>query len=138
MTLRGPFVGVSAVVVRDGAVLLGRRRGAHGDGTWAFPGGKVAPGEEPHVTAARELTEETGLRAVRIAQIMWTSDVFPADGLHYVTLHHLVAADGEPEVREPDKAHEWVWWRDLERLPSPLFGPAAALWATGWRPPAHP
>ncbi len=38
---RGPLVGVSAIVVRDGKVLLGRRRGAHGDGEWSFPGGKV-------------------------------------------------------------------------------------------------
>jgi 8-oxo-dGTP diphosphatase len=128
-------VGVSAVVVRDGAVLLGRRRGAHGAGSWAFPGGKVSAGEDPQVTAARELAEETGLQAVRISQIGWTSDVFPADDLHYVTLHHLVEATGEPEVREPDKAHEWLWWRDLDRLPTPMFGPAAALWATGWRPP---
>lgn len=134
MTFQGPFVGVSAVVVRDGAVLLGRRLGAHGVGTWAFPGGKVSPGEDPAETATRELLEETGLRATRISPIIWTSDLFPDDGLHYVTLHHRVEADGDPEVLEPDKASEWVWWQDLERLPTPLFGPAEALWATGWRP----
>ncbi|MDP9794060.1 8-oxo-dGTP diphosphatase [Catenuloplanes nepalensis] len=131
---RGPFVGVSAVVVRGGAILLGRRRGAHGPGTWAFPGGKVDAGEDPAATVARELHEETGLRAGRIAEIAWTSDLFPESGLHYVTLHHLVEAAGEPEVREPDKADEWRWWPDLDHLPSPLFAPAAALWATGWRP----
>ena len=134
MTLRGPFVGASAVVVRDGAVLLGRRLGAHGTGTWAFPGGKVSAGEEPGAAAARELLEETSLRAVRVSPITWTNDLFPDDGLHYVTLHHLIEAEGEPEVLEPEKASEWVWWWDLDHLPSPMFGPAAALWATGWRP----
>ncbi|WP_307248609.1 PfkB family carbohydrate kinase [Catenuloplanes indicus] len=133
-SFRGPFVGVSAVVLRDGGVLLGRRRGTHGNGTWAFPGGKVDAGEEPAVTVGRELHEETGLRATRVVPIRWTSDLFPESGLHYVTLHHLVEADGEPELREPEKAYEWRWWADLERLPEPLFGPAAALWATGWRP----
>jgi hypothetical protein len=45
LTISGPLVGVSAVVVREGAVLLGRRRGAHGSGTWAFRGGgDVTPG----------------------------------------------------------------------------------------------
>jgi 8-oxo-dGTP diphosphatase len=134
MTMRGPFVGVSAVVVRDGAVLLGRRLGAHGPDTWAFPGGKVAPGEDPGSTVARELLEETGLRSRRISPIVWTSDLFPEDGLHYITLHHLVEADGEAQVLEPDKAAEWLWWANLDQLPSPLFGPVAALWATGWRP----
>ena len=134
MTMRGPFVGVSAVVIRDGAVLLGRRIGAHGPGTWAFPGGKVDPGEDPSATVARELFEETGLKAQQITPIAWTNDLFPEDALHYITLHHLVEADGEAQVREPEKAAEWVWWTDLDQLPSPLFGPAAALWATGWRP----
>ncbi|GAA3613136.1 NUDIX hydrolase [Kineosporia mesophila] len=137
MELRGPLVGVSAVVVRDGAVLLGRRLGAHGEGTWSFPGGKVDPGENPGVTAARELAEETGLRAVRVSPILWTSDVFADAGLHYITLHHLVEAEGEPQVMEPEKAQEWVWWPDAEHLPSPMFGPAQALWATGWRPRAR-
>ncbi|GAB3270361.1 nucleotide triphosphate diphosphatase NUDT15 [Kineosporia babensis] len=134
MTLHGPFVGASAVVVRHGAVLLGRRLGAHGQGSWAFPGGKVSAGEDPAASVARELLEETGLRAGKVSPIAWTSDLFPDDGLHYITLHHLVEAEGEPEVMEPDKAAEWVWWSDLERLPQPMFGPAAALWATGWRP----
>ncbi|WP_235874976.1 NUDIX domain-containing protein [Saccharopolyspora aridisoli] len=64
--IRGPFVGTSAIVVRDGAVLLGMRKGAHGAGEWSFPGGEVDPGEAPEDTAARELAEETGLRAADI------------------------------------------------------------------------
>ncbi len=121
-------------MIRGGAVLLGRRLGAHGPGTWAFPGGKVSAGENPAEAVGRELLEETGLRATKVSPITWTNDFFPEAGLHYVTLHHLVEADGEPQVLEPDKAAEWIWWRDLEQLPEPVFGPAAALWATGWRP----
>ena len=132
-TPRGPFVGTSAVVVRDGLVLLGRRRGAHGAGTWSFPGGKLDAGESPEDAAARELHEETGLTAVRIAPITWTNDVFAADGLHFVTLHHLVEADGDPQVREPDKVEGWSWHR-WDALPEPLFAPITALVATGWRP----
>lgn len=128
-------VGVSAVVLRDGRVLLGRRRGAHGAGTWAFPGGKVDPGEHPTDTVARELREETGLVAVRSIPLPWTNDVFADDGLHFVTLHHVVTAHGDPVVLEPDKVESWQWfaWDDL---PAPLFGPAAALVDTGWRPDA--
>jgi 8-oxo-dGTP diphosphatase len=129
----GPLVGVSAIVVRDGLVLLGSRRGAHGAGTWAFPGGKPDPGEHPRETVRRELLEETGLNARAIEPVGWTSDLFEDANLHYVTLHHLVDAEGEPSVREPDKVDRWGWftWPDL---PQPLFAPAASLVASGWRP----
>jgi uncharacterized protein (TIGR00730 family) len=132
---RGPLVGVSAIVVRDGHVLLGRRRGAHGAGTWSFPGGKVDPGEAPGAAAARELAEETGLVAEAVAPAGWTDDRFPDDGLHFVTLHHVVRAGGEPVVREPEKVEGWSW-HHWDALPEPLFAPVAALRATGWRPPA--
>lgn len=133
--LRGLYVGVSAVVVREGCVLLGQRRGAHGAGTWAFPGGKLAPGENPADAARRELLEETGLRATKVKPLVWTSDVLREDGLHFITLHHYASADdGEPRVREPDKAAVWAWvqWEDP---PRPVFAPTASLFATGWSPP---
>ena len=60
-------------------------------------------------------------------------DVFAEEGLHYVTLHHLVEADGEPELREPGKAEAWSW-HAWDALPEPLFPPVAALVASGWRP----
>ena len=131
---RGPFVGVSAIVVRDGAVLFGRRRGSIGDGTWAFPGGKVDAGEDPADTVRRELLEETGLVARSVRPIAWTSDLIPGAGQHFITLHHVVVADGgEPIVREVDKVESWSWF-DWDELPSPVFAPAAALIASGWRP----
>lgn len=132
---RGPLVGASAVIIRDGRVLLARRRGAHGAATWSFPGGHVDPGETTAAAAARELEEETGLVATSVTPITWTDDLFADEGLHYVTLHHLVTADGEPELREAAKAEEWSW-HDWDALPQPLFGPAHAFVATGWRPPA--
>lgn len=134
----GPYLGVSAVVVREGCVLVGRRRGSHGAGTWAFPGGKVDPGEDPADTVRRELREETGLCASEVEPLLWTSDVLTENRLHFITLHHYVRADdGEPRVCEPDKVHEWLW-TPWDRAPRPLFAPAASLFATGWRPPEPP
>jgi len=132
----GPLVGVSAVVVRDGRLVVGRRRGSHGAGTWAFPGGKIEPGEHPRDVVARELEEETGLRARRITPITWTSDLLEHDGatLHFITLHHRVeVGPGEPVVREPDRAEGWRWVT-RDEIPEPVFAPAASLLATGWRP----
>jgi 8-oxo-dGTP diphosphatase len=132
----GPLVGVSAVVVRGGLVIVGRRRGSHGAGSWAFPGGKVEPGEDPRDVVVRELEEETGLRAVRVEPIAWTSDLLThgEDTLHFITLHHLVeVAPGEPVVREADKVEDWRWVA-CDDIPEPVFAPAASLLATGWRP----
>lgn len=129
----GPHVGVSAVVVRAGAVLVGLRRGAHGAGTWAFPGGKVDPGENPRAAVARELWEETGLQALVIEPVTWTSDLFADAGLHFITLHHVVHAEGEATVREPDKVSEWRWV-NWDAVPDPRFAATASLLAGDWRP----
>lgn len=40
-----PYIGVAVIVVRDGRVLLGKRKNAHGAGTWQFPGGHLEYGE---------------------------------------------------------------------------------------------
>ncbi|MBT2388735.1 MULTISPECIES: NUDIX domain-containing protein [Streptomyces] len=54
--------GVSAVVFDDeGRVLLGRRADT---GTWSIIGGIPEPGEEPAVTAVREVYEETAVQCV--------------------------------------------------------------------------
>jgi 8-oxo-dGTP diphosphatase len=134
----GPLVGVSAIVVRDGLVVVGRRKGSHGAGSWAFPGGKVEPGEDPRDVVRRELAEETGLEALRVEPIAWTSDVVAhgPDTLHFITLHHLVeAAPGEPVVCETDKVESWRWVA-CDEIPEPIFAPTASLLATGWRPEA--
>ncbi|MFQ5966791.1 MAG: NUDIX domain-containing protein [Acidimicrobiia bacterium] len=62
---RNPAVG-AAVVIRDeqGRILLVRRGPkATQPGKWAIPAGFVDYGEEVRAAAARELEEETGLRA---------------------------------------------------------------------------
>lgn len=50
--------------VRDGQVLMMRRRKWPNLGQWTAPGGKVELDESPAECAVRELAEETGLRAV--------------------------------------------------------------------------
>jgi 8-oxo-dGTP diphosphatase len=48
-------------VVRDGKILLLKRKGGVGDGVWYLPGGVVEPGEDPADAAVRETAEECGL-----------------------------------------------------------------------------
>jgi ADP-ribose pyrophosphatase YjhB (NUDIX family)/RimJ/RimL family protein N-acetyltransferase len=135
-------VGIGVIVVRGGRVLLGRRRGAHGAGDWALPGGHLEFGETPEACAARELAEETGLRAVAWRRAPYTADVIaraitdvvPGARRHYVTLFMLAdGVTGDPQRLEPQKCDGWSW-HDWDAMPEPLFAPLASLRKSGWRP----
>ncbi len=130
---RPELVGVGVIVVRGEEVLFGLRRGAHGGGTWSFPGGHVDDGESAEACALRELEEETGLRAVNPRRVGKSEDDFP-EGFRYRTIFVRVDwAGGEPAVREPQACARWRWFR-WDDAPEPLFLPVASLRAKGFRP----
>jgi len=56
----------TAVVIRHGRVLLVKDKGAH---RYSLPGGCCHKGERSYQAAARELYEETGLKAKKITWI---------------------------------------------------------------------
>jgi len=62
MSHTSTMIVAAGVVVEDGRVLLTqRKRGAHLEGAWEFPGGKVEEGEDPRDALRRELKEELGI-----------------------------------------------------------------------------
>lgn len=127
-------VGVSVILARyiDRRlhVLLGKRKGSHGAGTWSFPGGHIDFGESAINTVCRELEEETGITKDQLGIIRrgpYVETVFEQEDKHYITLlfSAVVRGESEPitvELREPDKCEEWRWF-DVQALPSPLFKP---------------
>jgi 8-oxo-dGTP diphosphatase len=133
-----PRVGVGVIVMRGELVLLGERKGSHGAGTWALPGGHLEFGESIEECAAREVREESGLVVHAFARGPYTNDLFTSEAKHYVTLfvtaHALV---GEPQVLDPHKCSAWLWFRWSE-LPQPLFQPLASLVSSGWVPHSAP
>jgi 8-oxo-dGTP diphosphatase len=129
-----PRVGVGVIVLRDGLVLLGRRTGSHGAGTWALPGGHLEFGESVEQCARREVREETGLELQVVKPGPYSSDVFASDGKHYVTLFVVSqGAEGEASVLEPTKCACWGWFR-WSLLPAPLFQPLQTLCNTEFFP----
>jgi len=56
-----PIVGVGAVIVQDGKLILIKRAVEPGKGKWSIPGGAVELGEGVRDTAVREAKEECGL-----------------------------------------------------------------------------
>lgn len=121
-----PRVGVGVFVFKADKVLLGKRKGAHGAGDWAPPGGHLEFGESVEGCAKRELIEETGLKAVLIKTGPWSNDVMNGNK-HYITLFAIVDQfEGEPELLEPHKCEGWGWF-SVNALPDPLFLPAISF-----------
>jgi len=91
-------------------VLLGKRKNAHGSGTWAFPGGHLEFNESIKECARREVSEETGIRIKNLRYGPYSNDIFAGEGKHYVTLFVIADYDaGTPLVKEPHKCENWAW-----------------------------
>ncbi len=120
-------VGVGIYVFNEGKILLGKRLGSLGKGTWAVPGGHLEFMETPEECAKRELFEETSLVALSVRKGGWVNTFFPEDKKHYITVFMIVENySGIPNVKEPDKCAEWDWF-SLNNLPEPLFEPLRAF-----------
>ncbi len=117
---QNPKVGVGVMILKDGKVLLGRRKGSHGSGDYAFTGGHLEYMESFEECAKRETREEAGIE-IKNVRFNCISNITSHKPKHYV--HIGVVADwasGEPKVMEPDKREDWGWY-DLDNLPTPLF-----------------
>jgi 8-oxo-dGTP diphosphatase len=129
-----PGVGLNVIIKKDNKVLLGKRTGSHGVGTWNFPGGHLEFNEEFDDCARREVKEETGLAIKNLKQVTFTNDKFIEEGKHYVTLFMVADYEsGVAEVKEPEKCEEWQWF-EWSKLPGPLFLPGQSLREQGFNP----
>ncbi len=107
---------VCAAVIRDADRFLITQRPANKPhpGFWEFPGGKIEPGESPHLSLRRELQEELDIE-IQVGPVLetayfrydWGSVLIIAYDCHWLsgTLKHLEVAD-----------HRWVTIEQLSQV----------------------
>ena len=121
-----PQVGTAIILTKADKVLLMKRKGPHGTGTWSTPGGHLDFGETPEDCAAREAKEEVGVDVVDIRFRSVTNDLFEASGRHYITLWMEGKAVGDPFIASKREVEE-IGWFPWDALPQPLFLPLENL-----------
>ncbi len=115
-----PQVGVGVMIFKDGKILLSKRKGSHGEGEYAFPGGHLEYMESFEDCAKRETREECGIEIKNI-RFQFLANVTKYAPKHYI--HIGLTADwasGEPKILEQEKAETWGWYA-LDKLPEQIF-----------------
>src|SRR6185437_15670674 len=84
-----PLVGVGAIIVENGRVLLVKRGKAPLLGEWSIPGGMLELGETLRQGAEREALEETGL-VVRATELLGVFDRVVPDSNGTIIYHYVL------------------------------------------------
>ena len=110
------FTAVTALIEKDGKVLMVKRGREPHKGTWMFPGGFIEYGESPLKTLQREVMEETGLKLIKatLLDIMEGKNDFRAPGnLHFV--YQVIVSGGK--IKTDPKENQDIAWFSPERPP---------------------
>jgi ADP-ribose pyrophosphatase YjhB (NUDIX family) len=115
-----PIVGVGAVVLRGGSVLLIKRGKPPLSESWSLPGGRVKEGENLKEAAAREVREECAVD-IEVFDLIKTFEYIERDAESRVKFHYFVF-DFRAEYRSGSLAAltdaldaRWVEGGDLDR-----------------------
>jgi 8-oxo-dGTP diphosphatase len=105
-----PQLAVSAVIFRDGKILLVRRSRSPGQGFYSLPGGRVEFGESLHTALHREVDEETALDIEIVGLAGWR-EVLPGagGGGHYLIMSFAARWTGkEPVLNDEHDDFKWL------------------------------
>ncbi|MGB9914088.1 MAG: NUDIX hydrolase [Candidatus Bathyarchaeales archaeon] len=107
-----PVVGVGAIIIKDGKILLEKRKSAPAKGEWSVPAGLVELGESIEQAVIREVKEETGLDVAspRLVDVIdhISLDEKGAVKYHFVIIDYFVTVTGG-ELRAASDADDLKW-----------------------------
>ena len=115
-----PIVGVGAVIICNGKILLEKRKNEPGRGKWSIPGGLVELGESVEQTVIREVKEETGLEVEKPEHIDVVDNVVRDENgevkYHFVIIDYFVKLKGGTlEARSDAEELRWVAFDEVEK-----------------------
>lgn len=105
-----PALAADSAVRRGNEVLLIQRKYPPMQGAWAFPGGFVDQGEDPHDAALRELQEETGLVGTKAKLLMVMGDPDRDPRKHIVSIVYEVDVPEDQIPQAGDDAQDARFW----------------------------
>jgi 8-oxo-dGTP diphosphatase len=120
-----PLIGVGALIVENGRVVVIKRGKAPLLGEWSIPGGMLELGETLRQGAEREALEETGL-VVRATELLGVFDRIVPDEegnivYHYVLIDFLCQRlSGELRAGADAADARWFTPEEIEKLPLAL------------------
>ena len=117
-----PRVGVGAITIHEGRVLLVKRGVEPSLGLWAIPGGTLELGETLQECAAREILEETGV-TIKVGACVYVFDFFEHDDSGKIKFHFVIVdfageyLSGEPKGADDAEEARWLTPHELSKLP---------------------
>lgn len=116
-----PMIGVAALILKEGRMLLIKRSQEPSKGMWSIPGGRLELGETVSEAVKREVLEECGVQ-IEIVRFLDVIDriLHDNDGkIHY----HFVLIDmlanyisGEPKAQSDAEECRWITPSELTKL----------------------
>jgi len=115
-----PIIGVGAVIIKDGKILLEKRKNDPGKGKWSIPGGLVELGESVEQTVMREVEEETGLEVEKPEHIDVVDNIIRDESgrvkYHFVIIDYFMKLKGGTLKAASDAEElKWVPLSDVEK-----------------------
>ncbi|HOW57265.1 MAG TPA: NUDIX hydrolase [Smithellaceae bacterium] len=117
-----PRVGVGAIVIHEGKVLLVKRGVEPSRGLWAIPGGTLHLGETLQDCAAREIFEETGI-TIQVGKCIYVFDYFERDEKGKIKFHFVIVdftgeyIEGKAQGADDAEEARWFSPKELRQLP---------------------
>ena len=115
-----PIVGVGAIIIHNGKILLEKRRNDPGKGKWSVPGGLVELGENIEETVLREVKEETNLEVENPQHVDVVTHIsLDKNGkikYHFVIIDYLVKLKrGTLKAASDAEKLQWVPFDKVEK-----------------------